>query len=236
MIKIRYRDLSAGLHIVARSEGRRTIMYMLPGLTPGQRRAAVRRARQSARMGHGPPLPAAGVAFAVAMDQITATARNAAAAVRAHPVGLTVPAAILTSVAVFYVLVASVTVRGRPAQALGPAAAPSRGAPSQGNVPVPGVRRARGARDQLSGRAPSAAAPARTPSASPPGAVAVLSSAAPSPAPPGSSPPPGPVPPPGQPGPSPGPSPGSSPAPGPTSPGGGAFCLNLALLSLCLDH
>ena len=53
MIKIRYADLPAGLHIRAVARGKDTIIFLLPGLTPPQRQAALRRARSSARMGHG---------------------------------------------------------------------------------------------------------------------------------------------------------------------------------------
>ena len=64
MIKIRYADLPGGLHVRVEARGKDTIIYLLPGLTVAQRRAALRRARSSARMGHGPRLPAPGVAGA----------------------------------------------------------------------------------------------------------------------------------------------------------------------------
>ena len=54
MIKIVYRNLSPGLHASAEAEGRNTVISFLPGLTPEQRRAALRRIRHSGRMGHGP--------------------------------------------------------------------------------------------------------------------------------------------------------------------------------------
>ena len=41
MIKIVYRDLSPGLHASADAEGRSTIISLLPGLTPEQRKAAL---------------------------------------------------------------------------------------------------------------------------------------------------------------------------------------------------
>ncbi len=56
MIKIRYTDLPAGLHIGG-GPRKDTVIYLLPGLTAAQRQAALRRARSSARMGHGPRLP-----------------------------------------------------------------------------------------------------------------------------------------------------------------------------------
>jgi len=87
MITIRYAELPEGLHAKAETRGRRTVIYLRPGLTPEQRRWGLRRARQSARMGYGPRLPAAGVALAVAGDTIRGVLRDAAAAVRAHPLG-----------------------------------------------------------------------------------------------------------------------------------------------------
>lgn len=87
MISIRYADLPEGLHAQAAMSGRRTIIYLRPGLTPQQRRHSLRRARQSARMGHGPRLPAAMVALAVAGDIAAGTLRNVGAAVRSHVLG-----------------------------------------------------------------------------------------------------------------------------------------------------
>jgi hypothetical protein len=86
MIIIRYDDLPEGLHADARSDGRRTVIYLRRGLTPEQRRLSLRRARQSARMGYGPKLSATGVALAVASDTTRGTLRNLTAAVRIHPV------------------------------------------------------------------------------------------------------------------------------------------------------
>ena len=43
MIKIRYADLPAGLHIRAVARGKDTVIYLLPGLTAAQRQAALRR-------------------------------------------------------------------------------------------------------------------------------------------------------------------------------------------------
>ena len=66
MITIRYADLPEGLHAQAEAHGRRTVIYLRPGLTAEQRRLSLRRARQSARMGYGPRLPGPAVALAVA--------------------------------------------------------------------------------------------------------------------------------------------------------------------------
>src|SRR5260370_969362 len=60
MITIRYTDLPEGLHAQAERQGRRPAIYLRPGLTAQQRRVGLRRARQSPRVGCGPPPPAAG--------------------------------------------------------------------------------------------------------------------------------------------------------------------------------
>ena len=57
MIKIRYRDpreLAPGLYAAAECHSRGTTVYLLPGLSAAQRRAALRRLRISARRGCGP--------------------------------------------------------------------------------------------------------------------------------------------------------------------------------------
>jgi len=114
VIKIRYSDLPAGLHVRTAVQGRRTILYLLPGLTAAQRRAALRRARSNARVGYGPRLPAAEIALALSADRIRTTARNSLAAARIHP-ALFVPATIgVASVAVTYVLLSTVSIQFRP--------------------------------------------------------------------------------------------------------------------------
>jgi hypothetical protein len=121
VIKIRYADLPAGLHIRAVARGNDTIIYLLPGLTTAQRQAALRRARSSARMGHGPGLPVAGVLSAVMVDRVRTTVRNGAAAMRGHPAILVPPLVIVMSAAVAYVLLVSVSIRIHDPQASGPA-------------------------------------------------------------------------------------------------------------------
>jgi hypothetical protein len=119
VIKIRYADLPGGLHARAEACGKDTIIYLLPGLTDAQRRAALHRARSSARIGHGPPLPAAGVARAVAADRVRTTLGNALAALRVH-LGVSVPlVVIVVSAAIAYALLASGTVSGQSPQASG---------------------------------------------------------------------------------------------------------------------
>jgi hypothetical protein len=104
MITIRYADLPEGLHAQAEQRGRRTVIYLRPGLTAEQRRLVLRRARQSARMGYGPRLSAAGVAQAVARDSIRGTLRTVGAVLRRHPVGSIILAAGLAAVVSSYAL------------------------------------------------------------------------------------------------------------------------------------
>lgn len=121
MIKIRYADLPAGLHIRAVARGKDTIIFLLPGLTAAQRQAALRRARSSARMGQGPRLPVAAVLGAVMVDRMRTTVRNGAAAMRGHPAILVPPLVIVMSAAVAYILLVSVNIRIHDPQASGPA-------------------------------------------------------------------------------------------------------------------
>lgn len=111
MITIRYADLPEGLYAQAEMRGKRTIIYLRPGLTPEQRRRSLRRAMQSARMGHGPRLPAALVAVAVAGDVIAGTLRNAVAAVRTHVLGFVLLAAGTIAAVVGFTLFVMVSVR-----------------------------------------------------------------------------------------------------------------------------
>ena len=106
MVRIRYSELPVGLHVATRSNGRYTIVYLLPGLTPAQRRDALTFARRSARVGQGPSLPATDMAFAVIVDRARTTGRNIAAAMRRHPGLLLPPLVVLVSAAVVFVLLA----------------------------------------------------------------------------------------------------------------------------------
>lgn len=67
------------------------VVYLLPGLTPAQRQAALRRLRQEGSRGCGPRLPAGQLAVALAMDRLRAAVTHTAAAVRHHPVGTLLP-------------------------------------------------------------------------------------------------------------------------------------------------
>jgi len=154
VIKIFYRDLSPGLHASAEAEGRNTVISFLPGLTPDQRRAALRRIRHSGRMGHGPRVPAGKLAIALALDRVKAAVRTGAAVVRLHPAGSTLRVFFFSGAAVIFVLMATVSIHVLPAaprsDGPGPAVggvtpAPPTSAPvvSQGFTPPGGSRAAR---------------------------------------------------------------------------------------------
>ena len=231
MIKIRYADLPQGLHAQLRACGRRRVIYLLPGLSPAQRRDALRRLTRTSRQGYGPPLPAAGVTLAVAGDVAKSTARNGLAAIRCHPVGSAVLAAFLTTAVVCYSLFVTVTVRFGPRLAAPPAVAGA--APSRPQYPGgPGRSPGGGA------SAPAGTQPAST---TPRGASPAASATGAGSAPPGSMPSGR-----GHPGPLPstpaGPSPGTSSSPSPASPGPqpprgnpGGRCLQLGPLGICIS-
>lgn len=96
MVRIRYAELQAGLHVAAEASGGDTVVYLLPGLTPAERRVALSRVRSLGRLGHGPRLSAASLAMAAGRDRIRTTLGNGAAAVRSHPI-LMLPSALVMS-------------------------------------------------------------------------------------------------------------------------------------------
>ena len=108
MVNIRYSELPAGLHVRVESDGRRTLIYLLPGLTSDQRKAALLRVRSSARMGQGPELPALAMTRAIAADRITTTVRNSLAATRRHPMLVLPPLVLLVSGAIVLVMLSFV--------------------------------------------------------------------------------------------------------------------------------
>jgi hypothetical protein len=109
MVKIRYSELPSGLHVRAAGEGWRTIIYLQPGLTPAERRAALLRVRSSSRMGHGPAVPPLAMMLAIGADQIRTTVQNGLAAMRRHPVLLLPPLVLLVSTGIVFVLMSFVT-------------------------------------------------------------------------------------------------------------------------------
>jgi hypothetical protein len=104
MVKIRYAELPAGLHVVTEERDRCTIVYLQPGLTPSQRRAALTFARLSARIGHGATLPPVDLAFALAADRVRTTGSNLVSAVRRHPMLLLPLVAVVSGVIVVTML------------------------------------------------------------------------------------------------------------------------------------
>ena len=114
MIKIRYRDadeLSPGLHAAAVSQGRNTIVFLLPGLTAAERRSALRRLRLSARMGYCPPLPRAQLALALMADRIRTTVGQLGTLVRSHPAGSTVPVMVISAGAIAFLALSAVSIQ-----------------------------------------------------------------------------------------------------------------------------
>ena len=191
MITIRYADLPEGLHARAEAHGRRTVIYLRPGLTAEQRRLSLRRARHSARMGYGPRLPGPGVALAVSRHVSAGTLRNLGAAVRRHPIGFMLLSAGFAGLMLFYALFVTVSVRLILDPGQGPAAVrgslpawvvPATTAPREGGaarpgqaVPVPrhpnghqGTLRVADEHHRAPGPGPTAQAPpAPSPTASP---------------------------------------------------------------------
>jgi hypothetical protein len=239
VIKIRYADLPQGLHAQLRTCGRRRVIYLLPGLSPAQRRDALRRLTRTSRQGYGPPLPAAGVTLAVAGDVAKSTTRNGLAAIRCHPVGSAILAAFLTTAVVCYSLFVTVTVRFSPRLAAAPARPPYPGGPGRSpgggasgpatqpasTTPrgVPPAASASGAGSVPSGR-PGGPGPLPTGTWSGPGGVLPSTPAGPSP------------------GTSPSPSPAPSAVPSPAGPGPqqpprgnpGGLCFQLGPLGVCI--
>jgi hypothetical protein len=146
MIKIRYGSLPEGLHARAVELGRHTVIYFRPGLSLAERREGLRRARQTARMGYGPRLPAIGVRSAVAADRVRITIGNVAAAVRHRPGSSALLAGLLAAGLACYMLFGPVPVTfmhtplGLPQPQLGQAALLPQAAPGGGQA---GQRRTR---------------------------------------------------------------------------------------------
>jgi len=136
MIKIRYRDANEfcpGLHATAERRGRIITVYLLPGLTAAERKAAFRRLRLSGRRGCGPRLTAPQLAFALLVDRIRTAIARVGSVFRSHPAGTTGPVMLISAGAIaFLVLSAAVSIHIlRPprhqqgASAFGPAPAAS---------------------------------------------------------------------------------------------------------------
>src|ERR1700749_2406746 len=94
VIRIRYKDISdisAGAHqetwLHGRTQGgaQGVVVYLVPGLSTGQRRAGLRRLRQEGSRRLGPPLPLPQLLLALAADRLRTAARVAGAIIRLHP-------------------------------------------------------------------------------------------------------------------------------------------------------
>ncbi len=173
MVKIRYAELPAGLHVATEAGERCTIVYLKPGLTRAQRKDALMVARRAARFGHGPSLPAPDMAFALAADRTRTTARIMVSATRKHPL-LLLPLLALVAGVVAAAIMAAAAIPGPPVSSaqpgglsefnignlvnLAPGSSPgsSGGAPHSGRSGTPGgaagVRPAQPAAHGASGR------------------------------------------------------------------------------------
>jgi len=215
MVKIRYSELPAGLHVTTEAGRRGTVVYLLPGLTPAQRRAALIRVRSSAIIGQGPDLPAVAIAVAIAADRVRTTARNSAAAMRGHPVLVLPPIIAVVSIAIAVMLMSGVTLTVAPHDkaAASLPTLPLGGSAPASHRPAGSMVRHPGASERSGRTGPSGTA-SRTPSAS--GSAL----AAPSADPPASTPSPSPEP--------------SSQSSSP-SPSASGSCIKLGPLGLCVN-
>jgi len=140
VIRIRYEDPSAGLHAKAVRSGRhrrggaRTTVYLLPGLTGTQRKAALRRLRREASRGYGPPVPLPQLLAALGADRTRRTLRIATGVIRRHPPVSLVPA-MVTGVLMALFLLASISVRTMHLPAGGGSLAPEAAGPFTGLPP-----------------------------------------------------------------------------------------------------
>jgi len=142
-VKIRYRDaneLSPGLRAAAERHGRTVTVYLLPGLTAAERDAAVRRLRLSGRMGYGPRLPVAQLAFALFANRIRATIAQAGSVFRAHPAGASGPVMLISAGAIAFLMLSAVSIRilREPSGPHGPSASGPAPAASAVAVRMPG--------------------------------------------------------------------------------------------------
>jgi hypothetical protein len=231
VIKISYTELPDGLHAQVGRHRRQTIIRLAPGLSAPQRRDALSRLIRTSRRGHGPRLRPPGVCLAVARDVAQATTRNGAAAVRCHPAGALLLAAVLAAAVVCYTLFISVGIRmiphpGHPQPPMAGPQAPDNGVPlprASGSGPAAGGRAAVGGRDSVptraSGSSSGAVRPVPSPTWSGPGGEL------PSPSPGSTSP--------ADPSPTTSPSPGSN-DPSPGNPGG--LCVSVGRSGACLSR
>jgi hypothetical protein len=138
MISVRYchwRDLSPGLNATAQCNRCGTVVYLVPGLTRDERRAALRRLRMASRIGAGPELPAAQLALALLADRIKTIAGRAGAIFRLHPAASALPLMLVSVGVVVFLSLSAVSVQVLPQQAAAgpsPLLAPGPAAPAGG--------------------------------------------------------------------------------------------------------
>jgi hypothetical protein len=106
----------AGLHGRVERCARGVTVCLLPGLTARQRRAVIRRLRQEASRGFGPPLPLPHLAIALGLDRVRMATRIVRAIVRLHPAVTLVPSAFVVAMMTLFVIAAG----DRPGLAPGP--------------------------------------------------------------------------------------------------------------------
>jgi hypothetical protein len=109
VIRVRYKDLSSGLHARAEQRAGGVTVYLVPGLTGSQRKAALRRLRQEASRGCGPALPASQLTVALGWDRTRRTFGGAVAVVRLHPAASLLNATVAGALMTLFVL-ASVSI------------------------------------------------------------------------------------------------------------------------------
>jgi len=181
MIKIRYAVLDPGVHVKAEQAGRDTIVCLLPGLTSGERRAALSSACGNGRMGLGPYLPPAGLRAAVARDQAAATLRNGTAAFRVHPLVMVPLVLLVTAGTVAFVMLSAAVIRfpqGAPGEppVAGPSAAAVAPVSRMGGAPPVQLGGEPAGRHRA--RAPATAKPPRPPVSPGPSGTGLLSPSA----------------------------------------------------------
>jgi hypothetical protein len=113
VIRICYAELPCGLHVRTEAQDGQVTIWLQPGLTGAERRAALRRVRRTARMGLGPELPKTQYARALAADRLRTGAGRMIAVVRTRPVLLT-PVIVAILAVAGYLFVASAPLRAHP--------------------------------------------------------------------------------------------------------------------------
>jgi len=134
VIRICYEDFSAGTHDVTGFHGRTergargATIRLLPGLTTRERRAVLRRLRQEASRGLGPPLPQPQFGLALGLDRVRTSARIVKAIIRLHPAITLLPGVLAMALLALFVAVSADGARGVLAKAPGgrPATVPAR--------------------------------------------------------------------------------------------------------------